>query len=123
AVKSWLFGIARRVCKDHRRSATRRGPHVELDEQREVDFGGDPQSHAVSREALNVVERFAESLDDERRAVFFLALIEGLPVSEVAEALGLNPNTTYSRVRVLRQELTQLLEGAPVAHRGNDGRS
>ncbi len=123
ALKSWLFGIARRVCKDYRRSNMRRGPHLELDAQREVDGSSDPQQRAVSRQALGAVERFAESLDDERRAIFFLALIEGLPVSEVAETLGVNPNTTYSRVRVLRQELTQLLEGAPSVGRGNDGRS
>lgn len=121
ALKSWLFGIARRVCKDQRRAAGRRGLHLELDAQREVDMGQDPQQKAQTRQALAVVERFAEGLDEDRRALFFLALIEGLPVAEVAETLGLNANTTYSRVRVLRGQLAELLERQLPSNRGNDG--
>ncbi len=112
ALRSWLFGITRRVCKDHRRSQARRGPHVELDQQREVDPGGDPQAHLVGRQALQVVERYVEGLEEENRALFFLTLLEGLPIADAARALNLNANTTYSRVRALRQELQGLLEQA-----------
>lgn len=112
ALRSWLFGITRRVCKDHRRSQTRRGPHVELDQQREVDPGGDPQAHMVGRQALQVVERYVDGLDEENRALFFLTLLEGLPIADAARALNLNANTTYSRVRTLRQELQGLLNQA-----------
>jgi RNA polymerase sigma-70 factor, ECF subfamily len=110
ALRSWLFGIARRVCKDHRRSATRRGIHVTLDNNRDVDITSDPQQRAAHRQALRVVERFADSLDDERRALFFLAFVEGLPTADVAVTLELNPSTTYSRVRALRAELALLLD-------------
>lgn len=109
ALRSWLFGIARRVCKDHRRSAARRGPHVELDHQRDVNPQGDPQAHAVGRQELRLVEKYVDDLDEENRALFFLALVEGLAIADAAKALKLNSNTTYSRVRVLRQELQALL--------------
>ncbi len=122
ALRGWLFGIARRLCKDHRRAATRRGPQLELDEQREVDVRRNPQIEAANRQALRVVEHFAAKLDDERRAIFFLALVEGLPVAEAAATLGLNVNTTYSRVRVLRQELALLLESETMQARGDHGR-
>lgn len=112
ALRSWLFGITRRVCKDHRRSLARRGPHVELDQQREVDPGRDPQAHLVGRQELRLVERYVEALDEENRALFFLTLLEGLPIADAAKALNLNANTTYSRVRILRQELQILLTQA-----------
>lgn len=109
ALRSWLFGIARRVCKDHRRSAARRGLHVELDQQRDVNPDRDPQAHAVGRQELRLVEKYVERLDEENRALFFLTLIEGLTIADAAKALNLNSNTTYSRVRVLRQDLQALL--------------
>lgn len=112
ALRSWLFGITRRVCKDHRRSVSRRGPHVELDQQRDVDQGRDPQAHMVGRQELQIVERYVDGLDEEHRALFFLTLLEGLPISDAAKALNLNANTTYSRVRTLRHELQGLLNEA-----------
>lgn len=112
ALRSWLFGITRRVCKDQRRSAARRGPHVELDPQREVDRGRDPQDHLVGRQEMLIVERYVDTLDEENRALFFLTLLEGLPIADAAKALNLNANTTYSRVRTLRQELQGLLNQA-----------
>jgi RNA polymerase sigma-70 factor, ECF subfamily len=112
ALRSWLFGITRRVCKDHRRSVARRGPHVELDQQREIDPGRDPQAHLVGRQELLIVERYVDGLDEEYRALFFLTLLEGLPIADAAKALNLNANTTYSRVRILRQELQGLLTRA-----------
>ena len=112
ALKSWLFGITRRVCKDHRRSMARRGPHVELDQQREVDPGKDPQAHLVGRKEMRIVEQYVAELDEENRALFFLTLLEGLPIADAAKALNLNANTTYSRVRTLRQELQALLTRA-----------
>lgn len=121
ALRSWLFGIARRVCKDYRRALGRRGTHLELDAQREVDHRQDPQDVALSRQALQVVERYVDGLDDERRALFFLALLEGLSVAEVANTLELNPNTTYSRVRVMRRELAELLGAEASDTKGHDG--
>lgn len=121
ALRSWLFGIVRRVCKDHRRAAVRRGPHLVLDAQREIDAGKDPQERAAERQALAVVERYADGLDEEHRALFCLALLEGLPIGEAAETLGLNPNTTYSRVRAMRRDLTELLGADSQSTGGHDG--
>ncbi len=121
ALRSWLFGIVRRVCRDHQRSTARRGQQLELDAEHECAYGRDPQERIASRQALGRVEAYAESLDDERRALFFLVLVEGLSITETAEALGMNANTTYSRVRVMRRELAEALEGAGVEmERGRD---
>lgn len=109
ALKSWLFGIARRVTKDHRRALGRRGEAVELDPERAAGPAGDPERAHAEQEAIQAVAAYASGLDEERRALFFLALVEGMPILEAADMLGVNPNTTYSRVRAMRRELAALL--------------
>jgi len=109
ALKSWLFGIARRVTKDYRRALGRRGEAVELDPERAPSAAGDPEQAHAERQSIRAVAAYSERLDDERRALFFLALVEGMPVLEVADMLGSNTNTTYSRVRTMRRELAVLL--------------
>lgn len=123
ALRSWLFGVTRRVCKDYRRALGRRGVHLELAGQHEADTAEDPQEKMQARQALQAVERFASELEEERRALFFLALIEGLNINDVAETLGWNANTTYSRVRVLRQQLAERLGLDWKDTRGNHGRA
>jgi DNA-directed RNA polymerase specialized sigma24 family protein len=56
------------------------------------------------------VATYADALDEERRALFFLALVEGMPITDVADILASNANTVYSRVRVMRRELALLLK-------------
>jgi RNA polymerase sigma-70 factor, ECF subfamily len=109
ALKAWLWGIARRIAKDHRRARARRGTSVELDPERATHTGQDPERIHAERQSIQAVSSYADQLDDERRELFFLALVEGLPISEVSELLGQNPNTTYSRVRAMRRELVNLL--------------
>jgi RNA polymerase sigma-70 factor (ECF subfamily) len=119
SLRAWLFGIARRVAKDQRRAAERhRRPLAP-----EAQFGGaplDPQKTAETHQVFALVETFLGNLDEERQEIFFLGLVEGLPISEVAESLNLNPNTVYSRVRVLRRELADFLQHESPAHGGND---
>ena len=110
ALQAWLFQIARRVTKDHRRALGRRGESVSLDPERAEHRAQDPERQHAERQSMALVAAYADGLDEERRALFFLALVEGLPIAEVANLIGSNPNTTYSRVRVMRRELAELLE-------------
>jgi len=41
-------------------------------------------------------------MDDTKRAIFVLVELEQMTVREAAEALGINFNTAYSRLRVAR---------------------
>ena len=49
-------------------------------------------------------------LDAEKREVFVLAEIEELSSVEIAEILGANLNTIYSRLRVARQEFERAVQ-------------
>ena len=105
SIQSWIFGIVRRVAKDFRRTEARKGGGLEL---READFaveGADPYQNATRKEALQIVEAFADTLDEDRRAIFILAELEQMPAVEIAEALQINMNTVYSRLKAIKKSL------------------
>lgn len=109
SIRSWVFGIVRRVAKDFRRSVQRRGPQVSMDEGQLGAKTADPYVAATRNEALQLVEAFADTLDEERRMIFVLAELEQMPVTEVASTLNLNLNTVYSRLKVIKQSLTKFV--------------
>jgi len=115
SLKTWLFGITLRVVRDHRRSARRRdpGPPVDPDTLRAA---GGPAHDAEKAEAVRVLHGLLDQLDDERREVFVMAELEQLPMPEIAEALGINVNTAYARLRIARGEFEQAL----ARHRARD---
>ena len=108
SLRSWIFGITRRVASDYRRGA-RRKPTSALDESGMVSSDSDLDARVMSRQTLARVEQFLEGLDEENRALFVLVQVEGLSNAEAAEMLSLNPNTSYSRLKVMRQKLNALL--------------
>ena len=108
SVKTWLFGIALRVSHDHHRRSRRKGGHEPLDPT-VVDAAPGPHEELAKAEAVRELDRILSSLDEDKRAVFILAEIEQLTAPEVAEALGINVNTVYSRLRAARREFEALL--------------
>lgn len=112
ALRSWLFGIARRVAADHRRWARRKDRGEELRES-ELQAVSPPQLDAVaSAEALAMLQAILDAIDEDKRETFVLIEIERMTAPEVAEVLGINVNTVYSRLRAAR-----IAFNAAVAHR------
>ena len=101
-IETWLFGIALRVAKDHRRTLQRKGEHEHLDEEPEDPQSLDPHEAAERSQAAAFLDRFLAKLDDEKRAVFILSELEEMTAPEIAEALAVNVNTVYSRLRAAR---------------------
>jgi RNA polymerase sigma-70 factor (ECF subfamily) len=114
SAKAFLFGIALRVAHDYRRTARRKGADS-LDSDSAVSRDAGPFERTAKAEAVRVVERFLESLDQEKRAVFALAELEEMTGPEIAEALAINLNTVYSRLRSARERFVAFLalEGEP----------
>ena len=98
-VKAWVFGIARNLARKYRERQGRARPQLQL-----VHGGAParPDDALQWREAAVVVERFLAALDEDKRAVFVLAELEGMTAPEVAETIGVNLNTVYSRLRTAR---------------------
>jgi RNA polymerase sigma-70 factor (ECF subfamily) len=103
SVKTWLYAIAERVAFNHRRGRDRKDAALAPLDGREPSDAPDPFERASESEAARFTERFLDSLEPGKRSVFALALLEGMPVTDVAEALGIPPNTVYSRIRAVRK--------------------
>jgi RNA polymerase sigma-70 factor (ECF subfamily) len=102
-VRPWLFAFAYHIASAHRRRAHRR---------REVlgEPDGEPHPGLLPDEALGVQERqrlvarALGAIDIDRRAVFVLYEIDGVPMEEIGRALDIPTNTAYSRLRTARAE-------------------
>jgi RNA polymerase sigma-70 factor (ECF subfamily) len=116
SLRTWLFGVVQRVAANHRRKARRKLHQLAPLDDTAISHEPTPHSHAEAAQAIDVVQRFCATLDDERRAVFVLALLEELPAPEVSQALDIPINTVYSRVRSLREGLRRMLEEREVEH-------
>jgi RNA polymerase sigma-70 factor, ECF subfamily len=99
SARTWLLGIARRVCADAVRSAVR---------ARSVPVGAaivaDPADSVALQELL-------AALDDERREAFVLTQLVGLSSAEAAEVAGCPVGTIRSRVARARDELVAAFGG------------
>jgi RNA polymerase sigma-70 factor (ECF subfamily) len=99
-IRSWLFGITRRVAADTRKRLQRM--HARNDMRADAERLSDAVDSAARAEASDFVARFLAGLDEDKRMVFVLADIEGLTAPEIGAALGVNLNTIYARLRAAR---------------------
>jgi RNA polymerase sigma-70 factor, ECF subfamily len=122
SVRTWLFQIARRVVHDHRRTARRKAPPSA---EPVPDLGAvaadestSPDASARRSEAARVLYELLDKLDTDKREVFILAELEQLAAPEIAQVLGINTNTVYSRLRLAREAFNAAL----ARHRARDGK-
>lgn len=107
-LRSWLYGIARRVSADVRRGARRRERRLAaLDAPEDLPAPDDVLAEA---QAADFVDRFLADLDDDKREVFVLAEVEHLTAPEIAAATGVKLNTVYSRLRLARALFDRAVE-------------
>jgi len=106
SLKTWLFGIMRRVVSDYRRTLRRKPSLVGKIEPFEPDAWtcgkNSPADDAEQNEAMRLVTQLLGELDDDKREAFVLSELEQMTTAEIAEALELNPNTAASRIRAGR---------------------
>ena len=103
-LRPWLFAFAFRFASDYRRLARHR---VEVQDNDAGTSADPPADDALAaRELRATIAQALESIDFVRRGVFILHELDGQPMAEIAETLGIPPNTAYSRLRVAREEFT-----------------
>lgn len=108
SLRSFLFAIALRVARDYRRSAQRKVTDP-LDAETSSSREAGPYERAATAQAARILERFLDSLDESKRAVFAAAELEGMTAPEISEALSMPVNTVYSRLRVARERFVAFL--------------
>lgn len=118
SLRTWLFAIALRVVADHRRSLRRKSPAGHVDPEDVADRRSGPHEAAARAEATAVLQRFLDGLDDDKRAVFILADLEGMTAPEIAEATSSNINTIYARLRAARLAFEEAVRRHHARERG-----
>jgi len=106
-VRTWLPGIARRVCADHLRAVVRRR---RLDARLATDAPADVPDHAGELAAAELLRR----LPADRRVAFVLTQVLGFSYGEAAEAEQVPVGTIRSRVARARADLVAALRSAAV---------
>jgi len=125
SMRTWLFGILRRVARDHRpRSREQATDPARLDDLAGHVAAGQFESLA-ERQAADLVYCLLAELDDDKREAFILIDMEHMTVPEAAEALHANVNTVYARIRNRANGAGQgaRIVGAPSRGGGNHGTS
>lgn len=110
--RGWLYGTARRVAANHRRSHARR----EARETGVVEPSYDERTpeHAASISSeLAQVQATLDELDPDARDLFFLYFIENLTSREIAQLLELNVHTVNSRLRAIRKRCLSTRDDRP----------
>jgi RNA polymerase sigma-70 factor (ECF subfamily) len=108
--RTWLFAIAARVARDHRRRVKRKGGLLELEERSIPSSHSDPFAATAAAQSLRDLERRLGELDDAQRRVFVLAEMEQMTAPEIAAELSLKLNTVYSRLRAARRKFGLLTQ-------------
>jgi RNA polymerase sigma-70 factor (ECF subfamily) len=103
-VSTWLYRIVVNASLDRIRRSSRR-PEAELPD--EALAVADPRDRYSEREVAWELERALARLPLEQRAVLVLVDVQGWPVGEAADALGVPVGTVKSRAARGRAKLAQ----------------
>jgi RNA polymerase sigma-70 factor, ECF subfamily len=109
SVKTWIFAIVQRVAANHRRSRRRKPEPLALLSESTPSTHPGPDAQWEAQRAAQLIQAFAAQLDDSRRALLVLGLLERVPARELATSLGIPLFTVYSRVRSVREALEAFL--------------
>lgn len=101
-LKTWLFGICLRVAGDYARRARLHGRRGELVPNLPDPRAPDPLEATARGEAVQFLDQQLAALDEDKRAVFILAELEGMSCPEIALAVRANVNTVMSRLKAAR---------------------
>jgi RNA polymerase sigma-70 factor, ECF subfamily len=105
SARTWLLGIARRVCADHiRRLVRRRRLEARLAAEASAHLP-DPAGSLAARELLR-------RLPEDRRSAFVLTQVLGLSYAEAAQAEQVPVGTIRSRVARARMDLIESTRAA-----------
>ncbi|HEY3236111.1 MAG TPA: sigma-70 family RNA polymerase sigma factor, partial [Polyangiaceae bacterium] len=102
SLRTWIYGICIRVAKDYRRRAYVRRELAVAHPPVTAEPASQERDY-LRTEARRLMNDILNHLDMDKRAVFVLYEIEGLPMKQVAEAVGCPLQTAYSRLHAARR--------------------
>lgn len=114
ALRSWIYGVVRRVMSDYRRSKrTRDAAGATLGAELKLSHPCQPSPLEMAERncELDLLESILADLDEPKREIFVMVEILEMTVPEVVRVLDIPLNTAYSRLRMARQSFEQALAG------------
>jgi RNA polymerase sigma-70 factor (ECF subfamily) len=112
SLRTWIYGILLRVASDYTRRARRERARYSPEAPELESSAESPDNLYQQREAALILRLALAQLDDKERQMLVLIDLEERSVVEAAEALGVNLNTAYSRLRRARQSFEKALRAA-----------
>ena len=102
SLRPWLFGVAFRVVRMHRRRRMRESPFGELERE---DEGPSPESRLQGQESLAMLYAALQLVPLARRSIVIKHDLEGLEIIEIARELSMTKFGVYARLYKGRKEL------------------
>jgi RNA polymerase sigma-70 factor (ECF subfamily) len=105
SLRSWIYGVVRRVVSDHHRSQRTNAASAALlavELEGYASLTPTPLELAEQNDQAKLLRTSLESIEPRQREVFMLAELEQMTGPEVADALAIPLNTVYSRLRAAR---------------------
>jgi DNA-directed RNA polymerase specialized sigma24 family protein len=102
SLRPWLFGVAFRVVRAHRRRSAREAPHAGVDL---VDDSPTPEVWLQGQESVALLSAALEQVPATRRYVVIKHDLDGLDVIDIAHELSLTKFGVYARLYKGRKEL------------------
>lgn len=102
---TYLANIAFKATVSHRRKRKTRS-FVRADAEtvsRAGESRGTPEQNVSSSQEIALLQRALDTLDEDKRAVFVMAELQGESVVDIAAGLGIPVDTAYSRLRAARK--------------------
>lgn len=101
-IKTWLFGITRRVVRAHVRQLIRSRSQTETSAELADPNAACAESQLASLEGARLLYAMLDELEPDLREVFVLSELEEMSGPAIAQALELELSNVYARVRRAR---------------------
>ena len=107
-LSTWLFGIARNCALEQLRSRRRDAGNVEIDGEPAFelhDHGRTPSGQLLDKELSGVIQTALSKLDEDKRTVFTLKVLQQRSYEEIAEITGFSVGKLKTDLHRARAEM------------------
>ena len=107
-LSTWLFGIARNCAREQLRTRRRDAGNVEIDAEPAFelhDHARTPSGHLLDKELSGVIQSALARLDEDKRTVFTLKVLQQRSYEEIAEITGFSVGKLKTDLHRARAEM------------------